>query len=178
MADVGNVAGGQAANQNAANAARRINTAGPGIRPGAAVIQLNPERAPALISKWQKLLDKDLDKIEVVYEANGVSVYLYPMVDRPGYTVDKDGVVNSLSVAEYKSAKAKAEKPSDDEALRAFKDKWELRLNRPFPKEGPASGTEASIRTFLEGQEFQLRRAMLMSNKQFKSAYPNGFPQA
>lgn len=140
-------------------------------------MQLNPERAPPLIAKWQKSLGKDLDKIEVVYDADGVNVYLYGKRDTAFHKTDSDGEVTAISVSEYRNLKQEAAKPSDDEALRAFRDKFELRLNMAFPANGPASGSEADIRSFLEGLEFRQRRAMLMSNKQFKAAYPNGFTQ-
>lgn len=141
-------------------------------------MQLNPERAPTLISKWQKLLGKDLDKIEVVYDAESVCVFLYGKKGTPYYKEDDEGNLISISVPDYKERKAEATKPSADEALRAFRDKFELRLNMAFPANGPASGSDADIRTFLEGLEFRQRRALLMSNKQFKAAYPNGFTQA
>lgn len=161
----------QAAAPRAANARNR---AGNGPRPAVSFQQLNPERAPPLIAKWQKLLGKDLDRIQVEYKADGVSVYLYGKAGTP-YAKEDD---ESLSIPEYREIKAKEVAPSPDEALRAFRDKFELRLNRPFPAEGPASGNDADIRAFLEKLDFHQRRAMLMSNKQFKAAYPNGFVQA
>lgn len=141
-------------------------------------MQLNPERAPPLIAKWQKSLGKDLEKIEVVYDVEGINVYLYGKAGTPFHEKDKEGDSSSISVAEYRNRKQKASQPSDDEALRAFRDKFELRLNRAFPSPGPASGREEDIRSFLEGLEFRQRRAMLMSNKQFKAAYPNGYTEA
>lgn len=163
----------QAATANRANGSARRN-AGANQRPGAALQQLNPERAPPLIAKWQKLLGKDLDRIEVEYKADSVSVYLYGKEGTPYHKEDDE----SLSIPEYRELKARETAPSDDEALRAFRDKFELRLNRPFPANGPASGKDADIRAFLESLDFHQRRAMLMSNKQFKAAYPNGFAQA
>lgn len=136
-------------------------------------LQLNPERAPVLIAKWQKLLGKDLKKIEVSYEADGVSVTLYGMDGSPFHKGGK-----ALSIPEFRELKQKESAPSANESLTAFKDKFELRLNLEFPKQGPASGSEADIRSFLDGLPFHQRRAMLMSNKQFKAAYPNGFTQA
>lgn len=162
-----------AAAGNRANAARR--NAGANQRPGAAAMQLNPERAPPLIAKWQKLLGKDLDRIEVEYKADGVTVYLYGKSGTPYHKPENE----SISIPEYRDLKARASAPSADESLRAFKDKFELRLNTPFPTENPpASGSDADIRAFLDRLNFHQRRAMLMSNKQFKAAYPNGFVQA
>jgi hypothetical protein len=169
----------QSAGQTAVRAGRQ--TGNQGRRQGGpptAVMQLNPERVPPLIAKWQKLLGKDLEKIQVEYEADSVSVYLFGKEGTPFEKKDKDDDPVSLSIPEYRELKAEANAPADDEKLRAFRDKFELRLNRPFPGNGPASGSEADIRAFLEGLEFHQRRAMLMSNKQFRTAYPNGFAQA
>lgn len=141
---------------------------------GQRTVQLNPERAPALISKWQKLLGKDLEKIEVTYTADGISVDLYGLGDF--LKADKDGDTVSMSIAEYKAMKTKAARPSEDEALRAFRNKFELRLNKEFPAKGIESASEADIQTWLNSRPFHERRVMLMSNKQFKSAYPNGVP--
>lgn len=137
-------------------------------------VQLNPERAPALIAKWQKLLGKDLERIEVTYSAEGVSVDLFGLGIYA--QVDKNGDPISISIADYKARKAEAEKPSAQEAITAFKNKFELRLNLEFPaNSGLTDASEASIQTFLAGRPLAQRRAMLMSNKQFKTAYPNGF---
>lgn len=138
--------------------------------------QLNPERVPALISKWTKLLGKDLDRIEVVYSADGVSVDIYGKKGTPYYKTDKEGDESSLSIAEYKSLKEVVNKPSDVEAVTAFRNKFELRLNLEFPENsGITTASNAEIQTFLQGRPLIERRAMLMSGKQFRTAYPNGF---
>jgi len=143
---------------------------------GPRTVQLNPERAPALIAKWQKLLGKDLDRIEVIYTAGGVSVDLYPLEGFVGHKVDSEGDTVALSVAEFKSAKQEAAKPSAEDSKVALRNKFELRLNKEFPSDGNlGDGSEAAIREFLQTLPFHERRAMLMSNKQFKTAYPNGF---
>jgi len=139
-------------------------------------VQLNPERAPALIAKWQKLLGKDLYKIQIEYTADGVSVDLYGLGDYQ--VLDKDGDSISFSIADYKAKKAAAAKPSNSEAFTAFRNKFELRLNIAFPEDSgitDATFSDVAVQTFLAGRPLAQRRAMLMSNKQFKSAYPNGF---
>lgn len=147
--------------------------------PAARQLQLNPERVPALIAKWQKLLGKDLDRIEVTYNADGVDVSIYPLVGKPGFRADGGGNATAISVAAFKAAKQASEAPSEEEAKRAFRNKFELRLNIPFPSDGDlGSGDEAGIQAFIEGRPFNERRALLMSNKQFSTAYPNGFGQA
>jgi len=141
-------------------------------------VQLNPERAPALIAKWQKLLGKDLDRIEVIYKADGVTVDLYELVNG-AVPVDEDGEEITTNIASFKAKRQEAAKPTAEEALQAFKNKFELRLNREFPsKDGPKDGSDPAIQSWLNNQPFNIRRAMLMSGKQFKSAYPNGFPAA
>jgi len=164
----------QTGNQSPSGTKSGNQRSGPPQRFGAGLVQLNIERLPPLLTKWQKSLGKDLKKIEIVYDVDGVNVYLYGMDGTPFHKDAGD----SISIPEYKGLKAGAQAPDDQERLRAFRDKFELRLNMAFPKEGPTSGKEEDIRAFLEKLEFRQRRAMLMSNKQFKAAYPNGFTQA
>lgn len=147
--------------------------AGP-TRSGPGQVQLNPERVPALVSKYQKMLGKDLEKIQVEYKPSGATVWLWGLGD---YAKRNDaGQSVGFTVAEFKLRKLEAAKPSDEVALRDFKNKFEVRLNLPFPATGgPPSASEADIQAFLAGCPFNQRRAMLMSNKQFKAAYPEGF---
>jgi len=137
---------------------------------------LNPERAPSLIAKWQKLLGKDLESIRVEYTADGVSVELFGM---PGTAIEKkgdDGDVVSITVPEYRALKERELAPSAEEAKFAFKNKFEVRLNQEFPPGiDLGDGSEAALRNAVAALPFNQRRVMLMSNKQFKSAYPNGF---
>lgn len=146
---------------------------------GPRTVQINPERAPALIAKWQKLLGKDLEEIQVKYTAAGVAVTVIPLAGGPSAQADKEVAGKAISIAAYKAAKSEAAKPSNDEAKVALRNKYELRLNKEFPKTGDlGSGDEAAIQAFLQGLPFHERRAMLMSNKQFKTAYPNGYSPA
>lgn len=141
-----------------------------------ATVFLNPERAPPLIAKWQKLLGTDLESIQVEYKADGVTVYLYGMVGTPYHKVDKDGDALSMSVAEFRGKKVKETAPSNEEAKFAFRNKFEVRLNQEFPQGlDLGDGSEAAIRGAVQALPFNQRRVMLMSNKQFKTAYPNGF---
>lgn len=143
---------------------------------GPKTIQLNPERAPALIAKWQKLLGTDLERIEVVYSADGVSVDLYGMEGTPYQKKDKSGGEVALSIASFKKLKQEVNKPTATEAVTAFRNKFELRLNIEFPvNSGIETGSDAEIQAFLSTRPLAERRTMLMSNKQFKAAYPNGF---
>jgi len=140
---------------------------------------LNPERAPPLISKWQKLLGKDLERIEVVYEENGITVHLYGKEGTPFEKKDSEGNLQSFSVADYKATKEEAVKPSEEDAKFAFRNKFEVRLNQEFPAGVDlGDGSETALRNAVQALPFQQRRVMLMSNKQFKTAYPNGFAGA
>jgi len=132
----------------------------------------NPERPPLLAAKYAKLLGKDLDRIEIVFDATGVDVKVTGTGDY--------GNLRSVPFATYKAAKAGHQALSDEERLRTLRNKFELRLNIEFPSgnAGPASGSEADIQAFIQGLPFQQRRALLMTQKQFTSAYPNGFPSA
>lgn len=140
---------------------------------------LNPERAPPLIAKWQKLLGKDLERIRVDYTAEGISVELFGMPGTAFEKKDDDDEVIAISVAEYRHIKAEEVKPSNEDALFAFRNKFEVRLNEPFPQGVDlGDGSEAALRRAVQALPFHQRRIMLMSNKQFRTAYPNGFAGA
>lgn len=144
-----------------------------------ATVFLNPERAPPLIAKWQKLLGKDLESIQVVYSADGVTVELYGLKGSPFEKVDKDGDSLSMTVPEYRGRKEKELAPSNEDAIFAFRNKFEVRLNQEFPESVDlGDGSEAAIRGAVQALPFNQRRLMLMSNKQFKTAYPNGLAGA
>jgi hypothetical protein len=137
-------------------------------------VQLNPERAPALIAKYQKMLGKDLEKIQVEYKPSGVTVWVWGLGDY--VKLNSENRSSGYTIAEFKARKSEAARPSDAEALTAFINKWEVRLNIPFPSDANLTNAdESAIQTFLAGRPFNQRRAMLMSNKQFKTAYPEGF---
>jgi hypothetical protein len=140
---------------------------------------LNPERVPALVSKWQKLLGKDLESIQVEYKQDGVSVLLFGLKGTAFEKLDRDGDPESMTIPEYRKKKEKEQAPSAEDAKFAFRNKFEVRLNREFP--GSVSlgdGSETALRAAVQSLPFDQRRVMLMSNKQFKSAYPNGFAGA
>lgn len=135
---------------------------------------LNPERPPQLLGKYAKTLGTKLDKIVIEYDADGVSIGVYGKADTAF------AHINNGSIADFKSALAEELAPSDGERLMALRNKFELRLNKEFPKgeHGPASGSEADIQGFMSKLPFRERRALLMTQKQFSVAYPNGFTQA
>jgi hypothetical protein len=181
MADVNQQQNNPAAGRGGGAAVRGRGARGAIPANGVANMLLNPERAPALISKWQKLLGKDLERIEVVYKADGVSVDLYGLPGTKFQKVDKDDGEVALSIAEYRKIKAQETAPSAEDAKFAFRNKFEVRLNQPFPDALVAQlgdGGETALRNVVQALPFEQRRVMLMSNKQFKTAYPNGFAGA
>jgi len=133
---------------------------------------LNPERPPMLLGKFTKLLGKDLENIKVTYTADGVTVE----VNGKAGTAFAD--LEDEPMAVYKALKASQNAPTNSEKLVAFRNKFELRLNKEFPTPGPASGSDEDIQVFLGTLNFRERRAMLMTQKQFSAQYPNGYAAA
>jgi hypothetical protein len=124
------------------------------------------------LGKYAKLLGKSIKTLRVIYDENGVTVEIDGVEGTPYAGLEE------ASIAAFKAVREKENSPSDAEALRAFRNKFELRLNREFPANGPASGSNADIQSFLDTLPFRERRALMMSQKQFEKNYPNGFTQA
>lgn len=139
--------------------------------PRGAPAPLNPERPPQLLGKYAKLLGKDLESITLKYDADGVFISVKGMKGTPYASLD------DANMADYRAIKQKELAPSDEERARAFRNKFELRLNKEFPQ-GTAISTEAEIQACLNGLPFRERRALLMTQKQFSESYPNGYSQA
>jgi len=176
MADQGQQQQAAARGRGSGAAGRGRGGGNPAVRGAPATVFLNPERAPPLIAKWQKLLGKDLDEIKVIYKEDGVTVELYGKEGTPYDVKDSDGERCSLTVPEYRARKEKETAPSQEDAKFAFKNKFEVRLNQEFPQGVDlGDGSETALRSAVQALPFHQRRIMLMSNKQFKSAYPNGF---
>jgi len=132
---------------------------------------LNPERVPPLLGKYAKFIGKDLKKIEVTYSAEGAEVLVYGKEGGPFESL------KGVSLADFRAARSEEIAPTESEKLRAFRNKFELRLKKECPKT-LNSGSDAAIQAFLDGLPFKERRAMLMSQKQFQGEYPNGYTQA
>jgi len=133
---------------------------------------LNPERPPQLLGKYAKMLGRDLEEIRIKYTSDGVTIEVDGKAGTPYASL------NDASFAAYHELRREELAPSNDEKLNAFRNKFELRLNREFPTPGPASGSDADIQTFLNGLNFRERRALLMTQKQFSAQYPNGYTAA
>jgi hypothetical protein len=141
-----------------------------------ATIFLNPERVPMLLPKWQKLIGTDLEKVSVEWKADGVTVELYGMPGTVFHKKDSDGDSDPITIADYQRLRAEKNRPSKEDAKFAFRNKFEVRLDQAFPESCDlGDGSEESLRKAVQSLPFNQRRVMLMSNKQFKTAYPNGF---
>jgi len=133
---------------------------------------LNPERVSALAPKYANKIGKTIDKLSIEYTPEGVDVKIESKLDQNGRVTTN---CESMSLAEFHRRLGESVAPSNDERLRQLKRKYELRLNQEFPTPGPASGSEADIQSWLDTQPFARRRALLMSQKAFDKAYPEGF---
>jgi hypothetical protein len=132
---------------------------------------LNPERPPQLLGKYAKYIGKDLESIEIRYSAEGVEVHVN------GLKGSDYADLKTATLAEFRAMRSKDIQPTTAEKLRAFRNKYELRLNKEC-NPAPKSGSDADIQTFLDGLNFHERRAMLMTQKQFQASYPNGYTAA
>jgi len=135
---------------------------------------LNPERPPQLAQKYAGKLGKTCEHIAFVYTKEGVKVLILPMGD----LLQAGDPPTGISVADFNQRVAESLVPTDEERLRSLRNKYELRLNEQFPAQGPASGSEAAIQSWLDARPFAVRRALLMSQRDFEKSYPNGFRAA
>jgi len=133
---------------------------------------MNPERVSALAPKYANKIGKTIEKLSIEYTPEGVNVEVKSKLDQNGRMATN---VETMSLAEFHRRLGESVAPSDEERLRQLKRKFELRLNREFPTPGPASGSEANIQSWLDSRPFAERRALLMSQKAFDKAYPEGF---
>lgn len=133
---------------------------------------LNPERPPQLLGKYTKFLGKQLKSIDISYTADGIDIGVTGMPNTPYSGLD------NASFAAFKAIRDAQNAPTQAEKLQSFRNKFELRLNREFPAQGPTDGSDTAIQAFLNGLPFRERQAMLMTQKQFSARYPNGYTQA
>lgn len=140
---------------------------------------LNLERVPNLAPKFTNQLGKTCTYFKVQYTVSGTQIMVGSMIsaDARVFSLTKDGRPGSeeVSLMEWERRRALKNAPSDEDRLSALKRKYELRLNREFPKSGPAGGAESEIQAWLGTLPFAQRRALLMSQKDFAKSYPDGF---
>jgi hypothetical protein len=132
---------------------------------------LNLERVPPLAPKFTNQIGKTCAGFRVEYTMTGTLVKAYSTIGPDG--ADKDP--EWIGIQEWERRRALRNAPSVTERLNALRRKYELRLNRAFPAQGPASGSEEDIQAWLGTLAFAERRALLMSQKDFAKSYPDGF---
>jgi len=133
---------------------------------------LNLERVPPLAPKYANQIGKTCSAFRVVYTAKGQQVEVLSTIGPDGADTDTG---NWVSIPDWERARARKNAPDDGERLSALRRKYEVRLNRAFPAQGPASGKEADIQAWLGTLAFNQRRALLLSQKDFSKSYPEGF---
>jgi len=157
----GNRGGSQGTNQNRPNMGQLLNL----------------ERVPALAPKFANKLGKTAAAFTVTYSGSGVAINVESMLDSAGTLIPNRPTTGytSVTLTEFERRVALANQPSAAERLATFRRKFELRLNIAFPAQGPASGSEADIQSWLAARPFGERRALLLSQKDFEKSYPEGF---
>jgi hypothetical protein len=133
---------------------------------------LNLERVPPLAPKFANQIGKTCTGFRIQYVSTGTTVEVASLVDAEGGRID---TAVWTSIPEWERRRALFNAPDAEERLSALKRKYELRLNRAFPGNGPASGEEADIQAWLGTLPFAQRRALLMSQKDFAKSFPDGF---
>jgi hypothetical protein len=139
---------------------------------------LNLERIPALSPKFANQIGKTCDGFRISYGGSGTTVEVASFISADGRAFSvKDGKQQStwIGLTEWERRRALHNQPSEAEKLQSLKRKYELRLAKEFPPNGPASGKDEDIQAWLGKLPFAQRRALLMSQKDFSKSYPEGF---
>lgn len=135
---------------------------------------LNMERAPQLAPKFANQLGKTATGFKVEYFVGGMLTKACSLLGSDGSQLSADSV-EWVTIPEWERRRSLRNAPDDSERLSSLKRKFELRLAREFPANGPRSGSEADIQAWLGTLPFQQRRALLMSQKDFAKSFPQGF---
>jgi hypothetical protein len=125
---------------------------------------LNLERVPNLAPKFANKIGKTATGFAVIYTGEGVSVMVESMIDSKGLKLEA-GKVDKIGLMEFERRVALFNKPSAEERLGALRRKYELRLEKEFPKEGPKTGEEPDIQAWLGTLPLGERLALLKSQK-------------
>lgn len=135
---------------------------------------LNLERVPPLAPKFANQIGKTCSGFRVSYMPEGMKVEVCSTITSKGDDISGDKP-EFISLPEWERRRALRNAPSDEDRLSALKRKYELRLGKEFPSDGPASGKEADIQAWLGTLGFAQRTALLMSQKDFAKKFPEGF---
>jgi len=135
---------------------------------------LNLERVPNLAPKFANKIGKTCHGYAVKYTATGVAVEVASLIDANGEPIvgspGKGLAPQTISLVEFERRVALYNRPKASDRLFALKRKYELRLNKEFPKEGPASGEEADIQAWLGKIPFVDRVVLLKSQKDYEKS--------
>lgn len=128
---------------------------------------LDPEHPSFLMDKWSKKLGRDLEKIEVVYTAQGLQVLL---------TGTKGGAFDALrggSIQDYRRLQEAATAQTPEQKLRGLRRKYEDRVGAA-PANFPTTWEDQAVEAWINGLPLEARRRLRMSQKQFNELHPNG----
>jgi hypothetical protein len=133
---------------------------------------LNLERVPNLAPKFANKLGKTAAGYAVFYEAGATRVAVKAMIGPNGrpLTPPANGEYPLIDLVEFERRVAIANAPSNDERIFALRRKYELRLERAFPENGPASGSEADIQAWMSTLSLEERIALLKSQKDWEKS--------
>jgi len=137
---------------------------------------LNLERVPQLAPKFSNKLGKDAAGYAVLYTEEGVKVMVQTKLTIDGRPMTPPGEGKpwpQVSLVEFERRVSLKNAPSKEERLNALKRKYELRLMKEFPSQGPKEGSEESIQSWIGTLPFNDRVALLMSQKDFDKAKSN-----
>jgi len=115
---------------------------------------LNLERVPPLAPKYSNQLGKSCAGFQLQYTLTGNTTKVFSTVGDKGEECEPE----LISVPEWERRRALKNAPSNEERINGLRRKYELRLNRQFPAQGPASGSEADVQAWLATLPFAQRR--------------------
>lgn len=128
---------------------------------------LNLERVPNLAPKFANKIGKSAEAYFIAYTGEGVSVKVKSLLDSNGEKITE---AEPVGLVEFERRVALSNRPTDGERLRALRNKFEMRLEKEFPSQGPASGSEADIQAWLGNLPWQDRVTLLKSQKDFEAS--------
>jgi len=141
---------------------------------------LNLERVPSLAPKFANKIGKTAASFAVIYTGSGTQIMVETMIDANGSSLGplmEGKAWPKIGLAEFERRVALANAPSKEERLYALKRKYELRLEKEFPKVGPKSGGEADIQAWLGTLSLPERLALLKSQKDWEKSQAKSDPK-
>jgi hypothetical protein len=130
---------------------------------------------PALAPKYANKVGKTAAAFAVFYSADGVKVSVQSMLDSEGKALSpgsptKGPLWPTINLVEFERRVALHNQPTEAGRLAGLVRKFETRLEKSFPAEGPASGSEADIQAWLGTLSLSDRLALLKSQKDWEQS--------